>query len=554
MTGASVDGAGLVELGEAAVAAGGGSLLTRLMEALGPEVPAGLLDGGGRRQAALLFDAFGGRRAVPGTDRLTQVFDVVAVPGRPPRAHLRAGDLLVRRAIGHGRSGHIALLAGPVVVGVEQARASGWQLENSRRGGYALVVEDGYRPRRAADRFARRVLDPTGRVPLDTLVLRIRPRPLQPAVEQVGRAGPGVALPPAPVAGAPAAPAAPPPPDSTSADVFVAAHRSRWCSPGDAGSATCRRIRPPRAIRRVVIHALAVPTTRRRTGAQAVVLGWQRAGRTASAHYIVDRDGTTTQMVREADVAFHAGAANGDSIGIEHADVCNDPAPFTRALYERSAALVRDIARRNGFPIRVIEVDTTDPARATVSGHSHVSGPGGHGDPGPYWDWRYYALLLGWDGVTESTRPLREAWTTTDRSVVTRPGGWTTVRRRAIADDRCASRSDPYGASYWQARPDPTGPPVVFTLPVPALGTYQLSLWWPRVKGANPATQVEVEALAGAAVTVAVDQRSNHGRWVDVGSPFTVRALPAQVLLRISRNSPSPGLIVVDGVRLLRIR
>jgi hypothetical protein len=554
MSEASVQGDQLVELAEGALAGEGPGLLTRILDSLRPGMPASLLPADDRRRAAVIFDAFANSRPLVARDHLLRTFDAVAVPGRPPFAELRPGDLLVRRAIGEGGTGHIALIVGPAVVGADQARAAGWRLENVRRGGYVLVVEDGYRPRTRADVFARRVVDPAGRAPLDTVVLRVRPGALVTAEEQVAPVGRGgLAAAPAPAGGAPAVPAPAPGPDSPFADAFVAAHASRWCSPGDRASATCRRIRAPRAIRRVIIHALAVPSGRKRSGAQAVVLGWQSAGRIASAHYIVDRDGTTTQMVREADVAFHAGAVNGDSIGIEHADVCNDPAPFTRALYERSAALVRDIARRNGFGISVIEVDSMDPAVATVSGHSHNSGPGGHGDPGPFWDWPYYALLLNWDGATEGTRPLRDVWTTTDSAVTTRPAGWTTTSRRAIANDRCASRSDPYGPSYWQAKPDPAGAPVVFILPVSSAGTFQLSLWWPRVKGANSASQVEIETRPGPPVSATVDQTSNHGRWVDVGSPFAIGSVPARVVLRITRSSAASGWIVADGVRLLRI-
>jgi len=474
---------------------------------------------------------------------------VLAAPGQRLGTALLPGDLLVRRAIGDGAIGHVALIAVPDVAPRDRALAQGWSLEGPRRGGYVRVVEAA--PGRYLvrdDRFARRLLDPAGRLPTDTVVLRLRPGAV-PALEAAEQAGPAkVQGPPAP-APAPPVPAGP---DSTVADSFVAADASRWCTPGDKRSATCRGIATPRPIRRVVVHTLAVPSTRRRTGAQAVVLGWQRPGRVASAHYIIDRDGTTTQMVREANVAFHAGAVNRDSIGIEHADVCNDPAPFTRELYERSAALVRDIARRHGFPLSVFGVDTAALASATVSGHEHHSGPGGHGDPGPYWDWRYYALLLHWDGVTGRSRPLRETWTVTS-PVTARPAGWTEDTRRTIADSRCASSSDPYGPSYWRARPDPAGAPVVFTLPVPARGVYQLSLWWPRVKNGNPATPVEIDTGAGAAAFT-VDQSRGAGRWTDVGGEFAVTSARATVTVRILRTSRVPGTIVADGVRLLRLR
>jgi hypothetical protein len=59
--------------------------------------------------------------------------------------------------------------------------------------------------------------------------------------------------------------------------------------------------------------------------------------------------------------------------------VCNDPA-LTDQLYERSAALVGDIATRHGFAINANTV-------AVQPGQPN------HGDPGPYWDWEFFFLL-----------------------------------------------------------------------------------------------------------------------------------------------------------------
>src|SRR5947209_4220825 len=127
------------------------------------------------------------------------------------------------------------------------------------------------------------------------------------------------------------------PSNSPFADHFIEAHGSRWCTPGDAASQTCAALSSPRAINRVVIHVLSVPGTAQGSGVELVVGAWQNpapAVHPASAHYLVDRDGTITQAVREDNVAFHSGVreVNRDSIGVEHADICNDPAPFTVEL------------------------------------------------------------------------------------------------------------------------------------------------------------------------------------------------------------------------------
>ncbi|MCB9352146.1 MAG: DUF2272 domain-containing protein [Lewinellaceae bacterium] len=335
-------------------------------------------------------------------------------------------------------------------------------------------------------------------------------------------------------------------PDSPLVPSFVQAHSSRFCSPGQAGSTNCHSLSAPRPIRRVVIHALAVAPSGSLSGVQQIVRNWQRPGRQASAHYLVDRDGTITQMVTEANVAFHVGnpAGNRDSIGIEHADVCNDPAPLTTILYEKSAELIRDIARRHGFA----------PGPRTVVGHSSI---GAHRDPGPYWDWEYYYMLLRWDGITPSLKPLRFVQQSTQ---LTRPQGWRLQRRRNIPDSHCASNRDSYGATYFTSRPNPGGNSVEFSIVINESGYYSVSLWWPRVTNANPRVNVEVivrclQSPCPDANTqrVEISQQRNFGRWIQIGRAALIQNPPVEIRLRISSNSSARGLILADSIRVMRV-
>ena len=339
-------------------------------------------------------------------------------------------------------------------------------------------------------------------------------------------------------------------PDSPVANSFVAAHRTRYCVPGQRNSPTCRHLVSPRQIHRVIIHVVGVPGDSRQTGVQKVIRNWQQQHRRASSHYLVDRDGTVTQMVRESDVAFHTPGNNGnnnrDSIGIEHADVCNDPAPLTNRLYEQSAALVRNLASRHGFSI----------TNQSVSGHVDVNS--NHADPGPYWDWEYYRQLLAWDGTTASDRPVRIVATAADQSTV--PSGWRQRQRRTIPDDRCARSRDPYGSRYWRAAPDPNGTPAELSLMVVDPGVYDVSLWWPKVRRANSTVSVEIEVrlaqspggLVASGSTV-VNQRRGYGRWNQVLSGFPVGSIPVEVRVRIHRNSTARGRILADAIRVLKI-
>lgn len=248
-------------------------------------------------------------------------------------------------------------------------------------------------------------------------------------------------------------------------------------------------------------------------------------------------------MVREADVAFHTPGNNQDSIGIEHVDVCNDPTPLTNQLYERSAALVHDIAARYGFNSN------------TVAGHSQVNP--NHGDPGPYWDWEYYFLLLAWGGISAASRPVHLVTSAASRPAA--PTGWQAQSRRAIANDRCASRRDSWGATYWRARPSASGIAAELSVVVDEATTYKVSLWWPDVSGANPAVPVDVEVgclsspcTGTSSQTITANQRPNAGRWNDV-AVVNVTQVPAEVKVRWRRNSAQPGWILVDGLRLLKI-
>ncbi|WP_324784987.1 N-acetylmuramoyl-L-alanine amidase [Streptomyces sp. H51] len=129
----------------------------------------------------------------------------------------------------------------------------------------------------------------------------------------------------------------------------------------------------------VVIHVTQT------TYADALAI-FQNPDKKVSAHYVVrSADGQVAQCVREADIAWHAGNwdYNTRSIGIEHEGWVDQPAWFTDALYERSAALTAAICTKYGIP----------KDRAHIIGHYEVPGTD-HTDPGPNWDWTRYIRLV----------------------------------------------------------------------------------------------------------------------------------------------------------------
>jgi hypothetical protein len=126
-------------------------------------------EGGATAFPEALFHAFAGNGGA--RPRVHGGFRLVAAPGQALRDPLRPGDVLIRRIAGDGYV-HVAFAAGADVLPLHQALARGWRVESPRPGGYVVVVEAGARPHRRADAFARRLLDPSGRVPPGQLIVR----------------------------------------------------------------------------------------------------------------------------------------------------------------------------------------------------------------------------------------------------------------------------------------------------------------------------------------------------------------------------------------------
>jgi N-acetyl-anhydromuramyl-L-alanine amidase AmpD len=143
------------------------------------------------------------------------------------------------------------------------------------------------------------------------------------------------------------------------------------------------------AVDRVIIHVT-------QGGYASAVKVFQDPAHGAAAHYIVRKDGRVTQLIRELDVAFHAGNReyNERSVGIEHEGFVEKPEDFTDAMYAASARLTARICARYGIPVD----------REHIIGHVEVPGTD-HTDPGKGWDWEKYMRLV----AQARTAPVRES-------------------------------------------------------------------------------------------------------------------------------------------------
>lgn len=142
-------------------------------------------------------------------------------------------------------------------------------------------------------------------------------------------------------------------------------------------------------------------------GSYAGCISWfQNCAASVSAHYVVrSSDGQITQMVVEADKAWHVGSENPYTIGIEHEGYASQTGWYTNAMYAASAALCADICA-SGYgidPLRTgwwpwlhttyYNVSGIPGSCVKIKGHQHFPNQT-HNDPGPNWDWNYFYKLI----------------------------------------------------------------------------------------------------------------------------------------------------------------
>jgi N-acetyl-anhydromuramyl-L-alanine amidase AmpD len=145
----------------------------------------------------------------------------------------------------------------------------------------------------------------------------------------------------------------------------------------DAGGNACNKI---------IIHS-----TEGSYGSSVNWLASKASG--VSAHYVISEDGSQcTQLVKDSDIAWHAGnwAYNSSAIGIEHSWISrvlgadgqwHKPSIMpSEGLYRAGAALVARLCKKHNIT----------PDRQHIIAHGQVPPPNDHTDPGPWWDWDRY--------------------------------------------------------------------------------------------------------------------------------------------------------------------
>ena len=149
------------------------------------------------------------------------------------------------------------------------------------------------------------------------------------------------------------------------------------------------------ASRSAAVSAVTLHTAQ---GSYAGTISWfKNSSSNVSAHYVIrSSDGQVTQMVRNAHTAWHVRNQNSYTLGIEHEGYVNNSSWYTTAMYNASAALVRNFCAKysaiscssayRGAPSSGINVL---PTSVKIKGHQHFSGQT-HTDPGINWNWASY--------------------------------------------------------------------------------------------------------------------------------------------------------------------
>jgi hypothetical protein len=289
-------------------------------------------------------------------------------------------------------------------------------------------------------------------------------------------------------------------------------------APADPGNYTVANRVSDFPINYVVIH-----TTQ---GSYSGTINWfQNPASNVSSHYVIrSSDGQITQMVREKDIAFHAGnwTYNTQSIGIEHEGFVDNPSWYTDSMYRASAALTRNICLKYGIPM----------TRSRIIGHFEVPSAT-HTDPGPNWNWTFYMQL-----VTQSS-PWETIIDNETSGRFTASANW----------DTSSFSSQRRGSNYRFTTPEFVSDPAWYMADIPATGNYQIYAWYPANSGYNSSTPYVIVTTSGNQ-SVHVNQQINGGSWVSLGT-FNLSGGEYNVV-GVSRWTSGTGYVIADAVRIVR--
>jgi hypothetical protein len=107
--------------------------------------------------------------------------------------------------------------------------------------------------------------------------------------------------------------------------------------------------------------------------------------------------------------------------------------------------------------------------------------------------------------------------------------------------------SQRYGTNYRFANPVSASDPAWYKVNVPSSGSYLIDAWYPADAGYNNLTPYVIVTSSGN-TTVHVNQRTNGGKWVNLGT-FNLAAGDYNVV-GVSRWTSGTGYVIADAIRV----
>ncbi|HYO51276.1 N-acetylmuramoyl-L-alanine amidase [Archangium sp.] len=284
----------------------------------------------------------------------------------------------------------------------------------------------------------------------------------------------------------------------------------------------------------------------------------------ASTQYVIQSStGNITQMVSEANAAWHAGNEHYslNSIGIEHEGYVNNPSTwYTDAMYRSSASLVCAIAKKYGIPVDqqhiighyqvpnpyVLSASTAPGTNAQVqAAPSSWGGASNHYDPGfagSAWNWSYYLGLIRdcVNAASLSSIIIDSNASNNDpaRARIEVSANWTSA----------SSTAGYYGTGYYYASTAPVSDGANFWFYLPTAATRTVDAWW--TTGANRSTTanfIAFDAAGNKLGTAYANQQLNGGKWNTLGT-YNFSAGWNKVVL--SRWTTEGYTVIADAVRI----
>lgn len=270
----------------------------------------------------------------------------------------------------------------------------------------------------------------------------------------------------------------------------------------------------------------------------------RRCDISASCHYTVNglkdnssdaEAGEISQLVSEANYAWHAKCWNKYSLGVEHEGFVGNPAWFTEAMYQSSALLFRHFADKFGFAKDRNHIVGHD-AKSSSAWCTYAESNFGidahcnsHTDPGSYWNWSHFMALIN---------PPAPVVLDNSSAGFSASSTWTTG----------TSATDKYGSNYRWRSTESVSDPATWTVSNLPAGSYKVYAWWSAGSNRSTAAPYIVYHSSGS-TTVKVNQQANGGQWNLLGT-FTLDGGSEKVAL--SCWATSGYVVIADAIKWVK--